>query len=117
MDNITYEEFTKLDIRVGTVTKAEPVLKSDKLLRLEVWFGSDIGARIIVAGIAKFHHPSYLQGQQVTAIVNMAPRKLLNIESHGMILAGNVPASLDTPNAERVELVKCASVPDGGKIG
>lgn len=117
MDNITYDDFTKIDIRVGTVTKAEAVPKSDKLLRLEVWFGEEIGTRVIVAGIAKYHHPDSLQGHQVTAVVNMAPRKLLGIESHGMILAGHVPARLDTPDVERVELVKCSSVPAGGKIG
>ena len=117
MENITYEDFCKVDIRVGTILKAEPVPKSDKLLRLEINFGEEIGTRVIVAGIAKYFHTDYLVHQQVIAVVNMAPRKLLGIESHGMILAGHVPAHQSTPNVERVELVQCHSVPNGEKIG
>jgi methionyl-tRNA synthetase len=84
---ITYEEFQKLDIRVGTVLTAENIKGSDKLLKLEV----DIGEkRQIVAGIAKSHDPAELVGRQVVIMANMKPAKLFGVESRGMVLAADV---------------------------
>ena len=88
---ITYEEFQKLDIRIGTVLTAENIKGSDKLLKLEV----DIGEkRQIVAGIAKSHDPAELVGRQVVVMANMKPAKLFGLESRGMVLAGDVEGAV-----------------------
>ena len=88
---ITYEEFQKLDIRIGSVVAAENIKGSDKLLKLQV----DIGEkRQIVAGIAKSHNPSELVGRQVVVMANMKPAKLFGVESRGMVLAGDVEGAV-----------------------
>lgn len=81
---IVFDDFSKLDIRVGTVIAAERMPKSDKLLKLTVDSGLD--KRTILSGIAKHYAPEDLLGKQVTFIANLAPRKMMGIESMGMIL-------------------------------
>lgn len=81
---ITYDDFSKIDIRVGTITAAEKVEKADKLLKLTVDMGFE--TRTIVSGIAEFFKPDEIVGTQVSVIANLAPRKLRGIESKGMIL-------------------------------
>jgi methionyl-tRNA synthetase len=81
---ITYEEFSKMDLRVGTIIKAEKVEKADKLLKLELEMGTE--KRTVVSGIAMHFKPEEIVGKQVTVVANLAPRKLRGIESRGMIL-------------------------------
>jgi methionyl-tRNA synthetase len=81
---ILYDDFAKLDIRVGTVLTAEKMEKSAKLLKLTVDTGLD--KRTILSGIAQHYTPEEMVGKQVTLIVNLAPRKMMGIESQGMIL-------------------------------
>jgi methionyl-tRNA synthetase len=81
---VTIDDFAKLDIRVGTVVEAERMPKSDKLLKLTVNSGLD--KRTILSGIAKHYTPEEMIGKQVTFIANLAPRKMMGIESKGMIL-------------------------------
>ncbi len=81
---ILFEDFEKMDIRVGTIMAAEKVQGADKLLKLTVNTGIDI--RTIVSGIAKYHAPEDIVGKQICLLVNLAPRKLRGIESQGMIL-------------------------------
>jgi methionyl-tRNA synthetase len=81
---ITYDDFAKLDIRVGTVLAAEKMEKSNKLLKLTVDTGID--KRTILSGIAQHYAPEELVGKQVTLLANLAPRKMMGIESNGMIL-------------------------------
>jgi methionyl-tRNA synthetase len=81
---ITYDDFSKMDIRVGTILEAERVPKTDKLLKLLIDTGLD--KRTVVSGIAEFYKPEDIIGQQVNILVNLAPRKLKGIESKGMIL-------------------------------
>jgi methionyl-tRNA synthetase len=81
---IVYDDFAKLDLRVGTILHAEKVEKADKLLRLTVEMGS--GQRTIVSGIAQHFEPAAIIGQQVVVVANLAPRKMRGIESNGMIL-------------------------------
>lgn len=81
---ITYDDFAKLDLRVGRVEAAERVPKTDKLLKLSVDTGLD--TRTIVSGIAAHFTPEELVGRQVTVLVNLAPRALKGIESEGMLL-------------------------------
>ncbi|MGS2762722.1 methionine--tRNA ligase [Sinomicrobium sp. M5D2P9] len=81
---ITYEDFAKLDMRVGTIIEAEKMKKADKLLILKVDTGLDV--RTIVSGIAGSFKPEDIIGKKVTVLVNLAPRKLRGVESQGMIL-------------------------------
>ena len=81
---VTIDDFSKLDIRVGKVLAAEKMEKSDKLLKLTVDTGVD--QRTVLSGIAKHYTPEEMVGKQVTLIANLAPRKMMGIESQGMIL-------------------------------
>ena len=81
---ISYEDFAKMDIRIGTILEAEKMPKADKLLILKVDTGID--QRTIVSGIAQSFDPKEIIGQKVTVLANLAPRKLRGVESHGMIL-------------------------------
>jgi methionyl-tRNA synthetase len=81
---IQYEDFAKLDLKIGTIISAEKVEKADKLLKLEVDLGSE--KRIIVSGIALYYKPEDTIGKQVVVITNLAPRKMKGIESNGMVL-------------------------------
>ena len=83
-DDITFEQFEALDLRIGTVLEAERIPKTQKLLKLLVDTGID--KRIIVSGIAEYFTPESIIGKQVTVIVNLAPRKIKGVESHGMLL-------------------------------
>ncbi|MCU4174462.1 methionine--tRNA ligase [Carboxylicivirga sp. N1Y90] len=83
-DNIEFDDFTKMDIRVGTIVEAEKVAKTKKLLQLKVDTGID--QRIVVSGIAEFFKPEEIIGKHVSILVNLAPRKIRGIESQGMIL-------------------------------
>jgi len=81
---IEFEDFTKLDLRVGTITEAAKVPKANKLLQLEVDLGFE--TRTIVSGIAEHYEAADVVGKQVTVVVNLAPRKIRGVESQGMIL-------------------------------
>jgi len=83
-EEISYDDFIKMDMRIGTILKAEMVKKSNKLLKLLVDTGVD--KRTIVSGIAKHFNHEELIGKQVTVLLNLAPRKIMGIESKGMIL-------------------------------
>ena len=83
--DIAFEDFEKLDIRVGTVLSCERVPKADKLLKFEIADGME--NRVIVSGIAKHYKPEELVGKQICFIANLPPRKLRGIESQGMILS------------------------------
>ncbi len=83
-ENIQFDDFTKLDIRVGTIIEAEKVAKTKKLLKLMVDTGID--RRIVVSGIAEYYKPEDIIGKQVNILVNLAPKTLRGIESQGMIL-------------------------------
>ncbi|GGG91912.1 methionine--tRNA ligase [Polaribacter pacificus] len=83
-ETINFDDFTKLDMRVGTILEATKVPKTKKLLQLKVDVGIDV--RTIVSGIAESFSPEEIIGQQVTVLCNLAPRTLKGIESQGMIL-------------------------------
>ena len=84
-ENVSFDEFMKLDIRVGTVLECQKVPKADKLLQFKIDDG--MGGRTIVSGIAQHYNPEDLVGKQVCFIANFPPRKLKGIESQGMILS------------------------------
>ena len=83
-DTITFEDFSKLDMRVGTIVEAEKMAKAKKLLVLKVDTGLD--TRTIVSGIAESFTPEEIVGKKVTVLINLAPRSLRGVESEGMIL-------------------------------
>ena len=83
-DEITFDDFSKVDIRLGTILSAEKVEKADKLLKLLVDTGID--KRIVVSGIAEHYSPEEIIGKTVQILMNLAPRKIRGIESQGMIL-------------------------------
>lgn len=85
---ITFEDFKKLEIKMGKIISAKRVENTDKLMKLEIDLGKE--KRQIVAGIAEFFEPEYLIGKEVPAVVNLEPRNLKGIESQGMILAADV---------------------------
>jgi methionyl-tRNA synthetase len=92
-EETTYDDFVKMDLRVGTILEAERVPKTDKLLKLLIDTGID--KRTVVSGIAGSYAPENIIGQQVTILANLAPRKIKGIESKGMILmAENADGSL-----------------------
>ena len=82
---ITFDDFTKLDLRIGTITAAERVPKADKLLKLAIDIG-EAEPRTIVSGIAQHFKPEELPGQQVLLLCNLEPRKMRGVESQGMVL-------------------------------
>ncbi|MBU2637579.1 MAG: methionine--tRNA ligase [Nanoarchaeota archaeon] len=88
-NHVSYEEFSKMDIRVGKVVKAEPHPNADKLVVLLVNFGKCMGARQIVAGVRKHYPIEKLMGKKIIVITNLQPVMLRGIESNGMLLAAS----------------------------
>jgi methionyl-tRNA synthetase len=105
MDIINIEEFKKVEIRVGLITKCEKVENADKLLRLQVDFG-EFGQRQIVSAIAEYYQPEDLENKKLPFIVNLEPRKFRGEESQGMLMA------MDT-DENPVFLVPAEDVPLG----
>jgi methionine--tRNA ligase beta chain len=112
---IKFEDFQKIDLRVGKILKAEKVEKSEKLLKLIVDLGNDPstdsgqGIRQLVAGIGKFYKPEDLVGKEIVVMANLEPKKIMGIESQGMLLAADV-------GGEPVILIPEKEVPPGTKI-
>lgn len=104
--NIAFEDFAKLEIRIGKILTAEKIEGADRLLKLEVDFGpsasSGSSKRQIVSGIAEFYKPEDLVGKLSPFIVNLEPRIIRGVESQGMILAAGTPdgVSLLHPDKE-----------------
>ena len=88
-DNISFDDFMEMDLRVGTVTTAEPVPDADKLLRLEIDLGFE--ERQILAGVAEQMDPSAVEGLQVVVVANMAPKEMFGLQSEGMVLMAEEP--------------------------
>lgn len=90
-DEITFEDFMKVDLRVGVVTKAEPVKKSDRLLKVQVDIGEE---RQVVAGISKSYKAEEIVGKNVVVVANLKKAKIMGVESNGMILAATEKKNL-----------------------
>ena len=86
MDNITFDDFMKLDLRVAEIKACEDVPGADKLYKLIIDLGEE---RTIVAGIKPYYTKEELIGKKIAVVVNLEPRKLRGIESHGMLLAAS----------------------------
>ncbi|MEP7167319.1 MAG: methionine--tRNA ligase [Candidatus Woesebacteria bacterium] len=83
---ITYDDFDKIDVRIGTIESATAPEWSSKLLRFEVDFGEEIGKRVIFSGIKQWYSPDTFVGKQFPFLVNLAPKKMGPEESQGMML-------------------------------
>ena len=99
-EETSFDDFNKMDIRTGTILEAERVPKTDKLLKIKIDTGID--QRTVVSGIAEYYKPEDIIGQQVSILINLAPRKIKGIESQGMILmASNSKGELSFINASK----------------
>jgi methionyl-tRNA synthetase len=105
---ISYDDFAKLDIRIGTIRAVEKIEGADKLLKCTIDFGT-FGTRTIVSGIAQWKTADDLVGKQCPYIVNLAPRKLRGVVSEGMLLAASDESGVALLHAER-------EVPPGTKL-
>ena len=108
MEEISIEEFGRLDIRVGRVLKAERVPRTRKLIRLEVDIGEE-SPRQLIAGIAGFYEPDELVGMNIIVLANLRPKKIMGMESKGMLLAADV-------DGRPVLLTVAEDVPPGTKV-
>lgn len=106
---ISFEEFKKLDLRVAKVIEAEGVKDSKNLLRLKIDLGEE--KRQIIAGISQYYQPENLIGKEIVVIINLEPKTLFGLESHGMLLAAE-----DGEQKEPVLLIPDKEVPPGTKI-
>jgi methionyl-tRNA synthetase len=95
---IDYEEFAKVDLRVGKILAAEAVPKSNKLLKLRIDIGEE---RTIVAGIGKDYSPAELIGKTIVIVANLKPAKLMGVESYGMLLATDTDKGLTVLTFDR----------------
>lgn len=84
---IKFEDFTKLDLRVGEIVEVEEIGGADKLWKLKVNLGNEIGERTICAGIKEYYSADELKGKKIIVVVNLAPRTMRGVESQGMLLA------------------------------
>lgn len=87
-ETIKYEDFSKIDLRVAKILKAERVEGSEKLVKLQIDVG-ELGERQLVAGIGTVYTPEILVGKQIIIVANLEPRKLMGHESQGMLLAAS----------------------------
>ncbi len=87
MDTISFDDFIKVNMRVGKVIKAEKLEKSNKLLCLSIDMGTEV--RQILSGIAKYYSPEELIDKHVIVVVNLAPREIMGYKSEGMVLAAD----------------------------
>lgn len=104
---ISYSDFTNIELRVGTVISAEPIEKSEKLIKLQVDIGSE--TRQILAGIKQFVQPENLINTQVIIVANLEYRQMMGMESQGMLLAADAESG-------PVLLRPSQTVPPGTKI-
>jgi methionyl-tRNA synthetase len=99
---ISYDDFSKLDLRVGKIVAVEAVESSHKLLKLKVDLGQPFGERTIVAGIKKMYTTEELLGQLVVVLANLEPKELAGIKSEGMLLCA-CPESVDQLRTDSVK--------------
>jgi|SRR3989338_4067176 len=108
MDTIQFEDFKKLDIRIGKIISADPIDGADKLLKLVINFGNE--EKQVLAGIAQFvNNPQDLIGKQIPVLVNLEPRRMRGLDSNGMILTADA-------DGKPVLLVPEEDVPPGSVV-
>lgn len=108
MDNITFDDFIKIDLRVAEIKACEDIEGADKLYKLTVDMGEE---RLIVAGIKQYYTKEELIGKKTVVVANLEPRKLRGVMSHGMLLAAS-----NEDKSSVVLLVLDKTIPNGSKI-
>jgi len=113
---ITFDEFARVDLRVATITSAEPHPNADRLIKIQVDDGSG-EPRQICAGVRAYYQPEDLVGKRIVIVANLKPRKIRGEESRGMLLAAS-DAEKDDPSAERnvVLLTTMSEIPPGSVV-
>ena len=107
---ISFKDFLKTDFRVGQIIESERIEESEKLVKLQVDLGSELGKRQIVAGIAKYYEAESLVGRKVAVVANLKPAKLMGYKSEGMLLAAS-------DNNDNLELLSVGdALPAGSRI-
>lgn len=109
MEHITLDEFKKVVAKIGTVVAAEAVEGSEKLIKLSLDFGEET-LRQILSGIRQWYTPESLIGKQLLFVTNLAPRSMMGLESHGMLMA------VDGVDGKPVFLVPETTVEAGSKV-
>lgn len=109
MENITFDEFKKLDLRVGEIRTVEAIPGADKIYKLSVDLGGE--TRELVAGIKLFYEPDFLIGKKIVVLTNLEPRVIRGISSHGMLLAAS-----NEDKSSIVILTVEKDIPNGSKV-
>lgn len=108
-DLVSFKDFSKLDLRVGTIKKVEVPSGSEHVYRLTVDFGEEIGERTIFAGFKNHYSEDELKGKQGVFVINIEPRKMMGEESEGMMLAADV-------DGKPIPLQPIKKVPEGSIV-
>ena len=111
MGEVTFDDFAKLDLRVAEIKSVEDIEGADKLYKISLDVGREIGERTVCAGIKKYYSKEELVGRKVVYFANLKPRKLKGIESQGMLLAAF------TEDDSKVSLVMPGELPNGSRVG
>lgn len=113
---INFDDFAKIEIRIGTVLEAEEVIGSEKLIKQIVDFG-DLGKKQVLSGIKKKYKPSQLIGKQSIYVVNLPPRKIMGIESEAMLICAAGDSGANVGEGVPILLKPASQVPPGAKVG
>ena len=118
MDQITWNDFAKIEFRVGEIVEAKNVETSEKLIRMVVDFGQELGQKVVFSGIRKYYQPEELLNKKTVFIVNMVPKKIMGEESQAMIFAASteVAASQGAVSEEMSILLLEIDLPNGSKV-
>lgn len=111
MDQITWNDFGKVDFRVGEIVEAVNVEASEKLIRMVVNFGEELGKKIVFSGIRHWYSPEKLLNKKTVFVVNMVPKKVMGEESQAMIFGGE-----DEKEDEMSIMILEKDLPNGTKV-
>lgn len=111
---INFEDFKKIELKIGTILTAEDVDGSEKLIKLQVDLGEN-EPRQILSGVKQWYQPEKLVGKQVIVVTNLEPRMMMGLESNGMILFSD-PDSIGADGKKPVILKPSSKVPPGTKV-
>lgn len=118
MDQISFDDFSKIDIRIGTVVKAEVPEWSHWVMKLTVDFGEELGEKKVFSGIMKFYKPEDLEGKQFPFVVNLKPKKIgpEGDFSNGMLMAASGSEDVDDEEAKPILFQLQTKVANGTKV-
>ena len=111
---MTFEEFKKLDLRIGKITAAEKVEGSEKLVKLTVDLGDS--ERQIIAGIGEYYSPEELANRKIAVVANLEPKIMMGLESQGMLLAADTPEGPVLLMPDETRLSTGREIPVGAKV-